>query len=78
MWTKALCHIRLMTGLEKTLTTELDKSQKTGRHGIYAICHGTQNFEYRYCKLLSAFLLLENPSSTNNSLPNSSLSATNE
>jgi hypothetical protein len=78
MWTKALCHVRLMTELEKTLTTELDESQKSGRHGIYAISHGKQNFENRYCKLLFAFLLLENPSLTNNLLPNSSLGATNE
>jgi hypothetical protein len=76
MWTKVLCHIRLMTELEKTLTTELDKSRKSGHHSTCAICRGTQNFENRYCKLLFAFLLLENPSSTNSLLPNSSLSAT--
>ena len=77
MWTKALCHFSLMTELEKIFTTEPDKSQKSGHLGVNAIRCGTQNFENRYC-MLSVFLLHENPSSTNNSLVNSSLCATNE
>jgi hypothetical protein len=78
MLTKAICHFRLMTELEKTLKTGPDKSHTPCHHGIQATCYGVQNFENRNCKLLSVFLFFENPSSTNNSLLNSSLSTTNE